>query len=106
MQKSTVEERKWHKNYTRLMPYYYVNHKAKLSMNNNPTLERQVKVRKIIKSIDNLVLEVVEKIDPTTGEKKSRKRLKEETLKISWDELEEISFQVLKSSKWTLNFLR
>lgn len=106
MQKSTIEERKWHKNYTRLMPYYYTNHKAKLVYHNNPALERQVKVRKIIKSVDNLVLEVVEKIDPTTGEKKSRKRLKEETLKISWDELEEISFQVLKSSKWSLNFLR
>lgn len=106
MQKSTIEERKWHKNYTRLMPYYYTNHKAKLVFHNNPTVERQVKVRKIIKSVDNLVLEVVEKIDPNNGEKKSRKRLKEETLKISWDELEEISFQVLKSTKWSLNFLR
>ena len=107
MQKS-VEEKKWHKNYTRLMPYYYVNHKAKLIYATNPSEEKQVRVRKIIKSINDLVLEVVEKIDTTHqgGEKKTRKRLREETLKISWDDLEEISFQTLKSTKWKLVFIR
>lgn len=90
------------------MPYYYVNHKAKLISNENPTEERQVRVRKIIKTIDELALEIVEKIENPVqkGEKKSRKKLKEEMLKIGWDELEEISFQILKSNKWTLNFIR
>ena len=99
---------KWHRNYTRLMPYYYVNHKAKLIYAVNPSEERQVRVRKIIKTVKELVIELVEKIDNNSGdgEKRTRKRLKEETLKISWDELEEISFQLLKSSKWTLNFIR
>ena len=108
MSNSTVEEKKWHKNYTRLMPYYYVNHKAKLVYRANPNEEKQVRVRKIIKSLDDLVLEVVEKVEhiPENGGKKSRKRLKEETLKIAWDDLEEISFQVLKTNKWTLNFIR
>lgn len=102
-----MEEKKWHRNYTRLMPYYYVNHKAKLVYPGDDT-EKTVRIRKIIKSVDDLVLEVVEKVDSNsqTGEKKTRKRLREETLKISWDELEEISFQILKSSKWTLNFIR
>ena len=67
-----------------------------------------VSIRKIIKSVDDLVLEVVEKVDNNsqTGEKKTRKRLREETLKIAWDDLEEISFQILKTNKWTLNFIR
>lgn len=99
---------KWHKNYTRLMPYYYVNHKAKLIYAVNPTEEKLVRVRKIIKTVDELVLELVEKIEnlPSKGEKKSRKRLREETLKIAWDDLEEISFQILKSNKWSLVFIR
>lgn len=107
MSNETIEEKKWHKNYTRLMPYYYVNHKAKLVYTGSKE-EKLVRVRKIIKSINDLVLEVVEKVEnsPQNGEKKTRKRLKEETLKISWDELEEISFQVLKSRKWTLEFIR
>ena len=90
------------------MPYYYVNHKAKLIYAIDPDVERQVRVRKIIKRREELVLELVEKIDNSTvkGEKKSRKRLKEETLKIDWDDLEEISFQLLKSNKWSLVFLR
>lgn len=104
---STVEEKKWPRNYTRLMPYYYVNHKAKLVYPGTDE-EKMVRVRKIIKSVDNLVLEVVEKVDANSqpGAKKSRKRLREDTLKISWDDLEEISFQILKSNKWTLNFIR
>lgn len=107
MSKLSVEEKRWHKNYTRLMPYYYVNHKAKLVYSNNPDEEKQVRVRKIVKTPVDLVLEVVEKIENSdNGEKKTRKRLKEESLKISWDDLEEISFQVLKSKKWKLNFLR
>ena len=90
------------------MPYYYVNHKATLSYAVNPTEEKQIRVRKIIKTLNELVIELVEKSDPSSskGEKKVRKRMKEETLKIEWDDLEEISFQVLKSSKWTLNFIR
>ena len=107
MSHTSIEEKRWHKNFTRLMPYYYVNHKAKLVYNTNPDEEKQVRVRKIVKSPNDLVLEVVEKVEASeNGEKKTRKRLKEETLKISWDELEEISFQVLKSKKWKLNFLR
>ena len=99
---------KWHKNYTRLMPYYYVNHKAKLIYAVNPEEEKLVRVRKIVKTVNELVLELVEKVEnvPKKGEKKSRKRLREETLKIAWDDLEEISFQNLKSSKWSLVFLR
>ena len=99
---------KWHKNYTRLMPYYYVNHKAKLIYSVNPTEEKLVRVRKIIKTLDELVIELVEKVDnvPKKGEKKSRKRLREETLKVEWEDLEEISFQILKSSKWSLVFIR
>ena len=107
MSNQSIEEKKWHKNYTRLMPYYYVNHKAKLVYTTNPNEEKQVRIRKIVKSASDLVLEVVEKVENQDNtEKKNRKRLKEETLTISWVELEEISFQVLKSSKWKLNFIR
>jgi len=99
---------KWHKNYSRLMPYYYVNHKAKLLFKNLDESEaRLVRIRKIVKSTKELIVEVVEKIDVLKAEEKtSRKKLSEETLKVLWEEIEEISFQTLKTNKWTLVFVR
>ena len=55
MSNQSIEEKKWHKNYTRLMPYYYVNHKAKLVYTTNPNEEKQVRIRKIVKSASDLV---------------------------------------------------
>ena len=109
---------RWHKNYTRLMPYYYVNKKAKLTdkTKENNSEERLVRVRKVIKSSKELIIEVAEKIDQTQnkevkskGKSKGnsrRKRLKESSLTCGWDELKEISYQAIKTDKWELTFIR
>ena len=100
---------KWHKNYTRLMPYYYVNKKAKLVYENEEDEEKLVRVRKVIKSLKEVIIEVAEKIDPNKVNKEgksSRKRLLESSLRSGWDEIEEISYQTIKTSDWTLIFIR
>ena len=54
-------QQKWHKNYTRLMPYYYVNHKAKFTLNKEGSIEKLVRVRRVTKTRNSLVLEIAEK---------------------------------------------
>ena len=112
-QSSSSVSPRWHKNYTRLMPYYYVNKKAKLiffGKDKVEKVEKVVRVRKIIKSTKELVIEVAEKIDKKKGKTKvkgkKRKRLIESTLTTTWDELEEISYQLIKASRWSLSFIR
>ena len=110
MNESLTEQvpNRWHKNYTRLMPYYYVNKKAKLITKEKE--EKNVRVRKVIKTKSDLIIEIAEKIDPNlrkeAGEKKSRKKLKESSLTIKWDDLLEISYQTIKTTNWTLEFIR
>ena len=88
------------------MPYYYVNKKAKLLLKDTKE-EKLVRVRKVIKNSSDLIIEIAEKIDPSQAKKLgTRKKLKESTLKINWDELEVISYQSIKSINWTLNFIR
>ncbi|MFV2015437.1 MAG: hypothetical protein ACC656_08430 [Candidatus Heimdallarchaeota archaeon] len=108
-QQSESSSNKWHKNYTRLMPYYYVNKKAKLT--SSDIGEKIVRVRKVIKSKKELIIEVAEKIDQekdlkAKGSKNRRKRLVESSLTASWDDLEEISYQAIKTNRWSLSFLR
>ena len=94
---------KWHKNYTRLMPYYYVNHKAKLILNKEESEEKLVRVRKVTKTRESLVLEIAEK---DNSRKKKQKITQKETLKVSWEEFEEIGLSTLKTTEWTLVFIK
>ena len=96
------EEKKWHKNYTRLMPYYYVNHKAKL-VSNSDSAERLVRVRKVVKTRESLNLEIAEK---DNSRKKKQKILNKEMLIVAWDDLEEINLNTLKTTEWTLQFIK
>jgi hypothetical protein len=96
-------QHKWHKNYTRLMPYYYVNHKAKFVNHKEGPEEKLVRVRKVTKTRDNLILEIAEK-DNTR--KKKQKITQKENLTINWNELEEINLTTLKTSDWTLLFIK
>ncbi len=93
---------KWHKNYTRLMPYYYVNHKAKYSLANG-SQEKLVRVRKVTKTRGSLILEIAEK-DNTR--KKKQKITQKEILTIPWNDLEEINLTTLKTNEWILQFIK
>ena len=95
-------QQKWHKNFTRLMPYYYVNHKAKYSTNKEGS-EKLVRVRKVTKTRKSLVLEIAEK---DNSRKKKQKITQKEILTIGWDELEEINLTTLKTNGWTLQFIK
>ncbi len=96
-------QQKWHKNYTRLMPYYYVNHKAKFTNIKEGLDEKLVRVRKVTKTKDALILEIAEK---DNSRKKKQKITQKENLTIGWDELEEINLTTLKSTEWILNFVK
>lgn len=101
------DSKKWHKNFTRLMPYYYVNKKAKFTDYHLNT-DKLVRVRKIIKSSKELVIEIAEKIDPKkrSSNINSRKKIKESSLIVTWDDLLEISYQSIKTTNWSLEFIR
>ena len=96
-------QQKWHKNFTRLMPYYYVNHKAKFSNNKEGSEEKLVRVRKVTKTRKSLVLEIAEK---DNSRKKKQKITQKEILTIGWNELEEINLTTLKTNQWTLQFIK
>ena len=96
-------QQKWHKNYTRLMPYYYVNHKAKFTNTKEGLEEKLVRVRKVTKTRDALVLEIAEK---DNSRKKKQKITQKEILTIGWDDLEEINLTTLKTTEWILNFVK
>lgn len=91
---------RWHKNYTRLMPYYYVNHKARFKMGDK---EKIVRVRKVIKTKKNLFLEFAEK-DNTR--KKKQKITNLEQIEIAWEDIEEISLTTLKSGSVSFHFIK
>ena len=96
-------QQKWHKNYTRLMPYYYVNHKAKLIYNKDDLEEKLVRVRKVTKTRESLVLEIAEK---DNSRKKKQKITQKETLTVNWSDFEEIGLSTLKTTEWTLVFIK
>ena len=94
-------QQKWHKNYTRLMPYYYVNHKAKYTKRDEP--EKLVRVRKVTKTRDALVLEIAEK---DNSKKKKQKITQKEIITTPWSDFEEIGLTTLKTSDWALVFIK
>ena len=96
-------QQKWHKNYTRLMPYYYVNHKAKFTLNKEGSIEKLVRVRRVTKTRNSLVLEIAEK---DNSRKKKQKITQKEILTVVWEDLEEINLTTLKTSEWTLQFIK
>ena len=96
-------QQKWHKNYTRLMPYYYVNHKAKFTLNKEGSTEKLVRVRRVTKTRNSLVLEIAEK---DNSRKKKQKITQKEILTVGWEEIEEINLTTLKTSEWTLQFIK
>lgn len=100
---NNLDSQKWHKNYTRLMPYYYVNHKAKLKENGKKEEEKIVRVRKVVKNKTSLNLEVAEK---DNARKRKQKILNKQNIIIPWEEIEEISLNLIKSRKWTLTFIK
>ena len=97
------DSQKWHKNYTRLMPYYYVNHKAKYILHKSEPEEKLVRVRKVTKTRESLILEIAEK---DNSRKKKQKITQKEILTIPWNELEEINLTTLKTNDWTLQFIK
>lgn len=101
MPKNSSSKPKWPRNYSRVMPYYYVNHRARLRTANGE--EKTVRVRQMYKNVDELVIEVVEK--ERTKRKGKIKTKSEETLTADWDSLEEISLKCLSTPKWRLQFL-
>ena len=101
---NTTESPKWHKNYSRLMPYYYVNHKARFTEHDSDDSdEKIVRVRKVIKSKATLNLEVAEK-DNTR--KKKQKITNLQNISIPWNDIEEISLNTIKSKKYTFQFIK
>lgn len=96
-------QQKWHKNYTRLMPYYYVNHKAKFILNKEGADEKLVRVRKVTKTREALILEIAEK---DNSRKKKQKITQKELLKSPWSDFEEIGLTTLKTTEWTLLFIK